>query len=278
LAQSASALHCTHRPGLVQYGVEPLQAVVHDPQWVASLPLRSAHTLPQAVRPVGHTWQAPPMHAAPETHWLAPVPLQLVRHAVVPHTNGLHVCVDTAGQLPAPSQTAAWVAVPLVQLAWRHVVEAPGSVHVAWVPLHVPAQAPLPVHAVWPVRGAPLTSSHVPGVLPLQNWHDPLQAELQQTPSAHWPVMHWVAAVHACPCFRLQAPVASQVCVPLQLSASSAFVIATQAPAVAVQAWQAPHDATLQQTPSTHAPLVHSVAPAQVAPLPFLGTHVPALQ
>ena len=117
MAQSASALHWTHLPGLVQYGVDPLQAVVHDPQWVASLPLRSAQTLPQAVRPVGHVWQVPPMHAAPETHWLAPVPLQLVRHALAPHTNGVHASVDAAGQLPAPSQTAARVAVPLLQLA-----------------------------------------------------------------------------------------------------------------------------------------------------------------
>jgi hypothetical protein len=262
----------------VQYGVEPLQAVVHDPQWVGSLPLRSAQTLPQAVRPVGHTWQVPPMHAAPETHWLAPVPLQLVRHAVVPHTNGLHVSVDTAGQLPAPSQTAARVAVPLLQLAWRHVVAAPGSVHAAWVPLQVPAHAPLPPHAGWPERGAPLMNPHVPGVVPLQNWHDPLQAELQQTPSAHWLVMHWVAAVQACPCFLLQTPVASQVCVPLQVSASSAFVIATQVPPVPVQAWQAPHDATLQQTPSTHAALVHSAAAPHAVPFPFLGTHVPPLQ
>ena len=117
MAQSASALHCTQVPGLVQYGFEPLQAVVHDPQWVASLPLRSAQTLPHDVRPVGQVWQVPPMHAAPETHWLAPVPLQLVTHAVAPHTNGVQASVDTAGQLPAPSQTAARVAVPLLQLA-----------------------------------------------------------------------------------------------------------------------------------------------------------------
>ena len=90
--------------------------------------------------------------------------------------------------------------------------------------------------------------------------------------------MHWAAAVHACPCFLLQAPVASQICVPLQLSASSAFVIATQVPPVPEQAWHAPHDATPQQTPSTHAPLVHSVAPPHAVPLPFLGTHVPPLQ
>jgi hypothetical protein len=128
---------------------------------------------------------------------LAPVPLQLVRHADVPHTNGLHVSVDAAGQLPAPSQTAERVAVPLLQLAWRHVVEAPGSVHAACVPLQLPAHVPLPPHAAWPERGAPVTNPQVPGVPPLQNSHDPVQAVLQQMPSAQLPVMHWVAAVHA---------------------------------------------------------------------------------
>ena len=52
---------------------------------------------------------------------------------------------------------------------------------------------------------------------------------------------------HDCPAFFLQAPVASQLLVPLQLSASSAFVIATQVPPVPVQAWQVPQEGTVQQ-------------------------------
>jgi len=55
----------------------PLQAVVHEPQWLGS-EVSSAQTLPQALRPVGQVWQMPPMQAALETHWLAPVPEQEV--------------------------------------------------------------------------------------------------------------------------------------------------------------------------------------------------------
>jgi hypothetical protein len=46
------------------------------------------------------------MHAAPETHWFAPLPEQLVRHAFALHTNGEQLDVDCAGQLPCPSQNA----------------------------------------------------------------------------------------------------------------------------------------------------------------------------
>jgi hypothetical protein len=76
----------------------------------------------------------------------------------------------------------------------------------------------------------------------------------------------------------LQAPAASHVCVPLHESASSALLTAVHVPPVPLQAWQEPHDATLQQTPSTHAPLVHSAAAAHATPFPFLGIQVPALQ
>jgi hypothetical protein len=91
----------------------------------------------------------------------------------------------------------------------------------------------------------------VPGELPLQYSHDPLQAVLQQTLSAQLPPMHSVPAVHACPIFFLQAPLASQVLAPVQLSGSSAFVTATQVPPGPVHDWHVPHEAKLQQWPST---------------------------
>ena len=120
---------------------------------------------------------------------------------------------------------------------------------------------------------------HVPA-LPdsLHAWQEPLQAELQHTPSAQDnPIAQSVAPVHDWPCFFLHAPLASQVLAPLQLLASSAFLMATHVPPAPVQAWQVPHDAEPQQKLSTHAPL-HSAASAHEVPLPFFGTQVPALQ
>jgi hypothetical protein len=84
-------------------------------------------------------------------------------------------------------------------------------------------------------------------VPPLQDSHDPLQTLLQQTPSAQLPPVHSVSAVHACAFFFLQAPLESQLLVPLQLSGSSAFVTAAQVPPGPVQDWHVPQDATLQQ-------------------------------
>jgi hypothetical protein len=100
--------------------------------------------------------------------------------------------------------------------------------------------------------------------------HCPVQAALQQTPSAQKPLTHWPAVVHVCPAFSLQAPVASQLLVPLQVPGSSALVTATQVPPPPVQAWQVAHDALPQQVPSTQAALVQSVAAVQVCPFAFL--------
>jgi hypothetical protein len=234
---------------------------------------------PQAVRPLEHCWHVPPMHAAPEAHWPAPVPEQLVRQAFGPHTNGVHMVVVEAGQLPRPSQAALLVAVPLLHAGCRQVVSAPGRLQVDLVPLQAPWQAPVPAQAGWPARGAPVTKPHVPGEPPLQDSHDPLQAALQQTVSAQKPLRHCEPVAQVCPVLSLHAPVASQLLVPLQLlSGSSALVRLTQLPFAPVQLWHVPHDAVAQQNPSTHALLVHSVPDAQPVPFPFFGTHVPPLQ
>jgi hypothetical protein len=106
-----------------------------------------------------------------------------------------------------------------------------------------------------------------------------LQAVAQQTPSAQFPDTQSAAAEHVCPVFFLQAPVALQLLTPMQLSGSSAFLMATQVPPE-VQAWQAPHDGEPQQNPSTQALLVHSALPPapHAIPFAFLGTHIPPLQ
>ena len=190
---------------------------------------------------------------------------------------GAQLTVCTAGQAPLPSQPAPSVAVPPVQLAARHDVPVPGYVQaVRFVPSQEPPQvAPAPAHAVCPVRGAAVTGVHVPLVAASAHASQaPPHAALQQTPSAQKPLTHWVPAVHVCPGFSLHAPMASQVFVELQVSASSALFTATQVPPPPVQVWQVPHDALPQQCPSTHDPLVQSVAAVQVWPFAFLQAPV----
>jgi hypothetical protein len=263
--------------------VVPLQPIVHEPQWLGS-EVSFAQTLPHAVRPLEQVWQVPPMQAAPETHWLAPVPEQAVRQEVLPHRNGLQAPVEPAGQLPLPSQNEAAVlmSVLVLHVAEPHITDVPGIAQVACAPLQVPWQAPVPAHD--PCLGVPETLPQVPaGVLlaamPPQYWQVPLHWPLQQTLSTQKPVRHCVPAEQVWPVFVLQAPVASQVCVPLQVPlASSALVMATQVPFAEAQVWQVPQDAAPQQAPSTHEPLVHSTPDAQALPFPFCGTQVPALQ
>ena len=124
--------------------------------------------------------------------------VHLVLHAEVPlHEYAPQGVVLTAGQVPEPSHTAELVIVPALQLIERHVVSIPGMKHVALVPSQVPVHIPLPLHVPCPVLGVPDTNSQVPGVLPLQNSHVPLQAVLQQILSAQKVVMQSVPVEHA---------------------------------------------------------------------------------
>ena len=110
----------------------------------------------------------------------------------------------------------------------------------------------------------------MPGELPLQFSHDPLQALLQQTVSAQLPLRHSGPALHDCAIFFLQAPLALQVYAPVQLSGSSILVTATQVPPGLEQDWHVPQDATLQQWSSTQNPLLHWLAVALEQALPRL--------
>jgi hypothetical protein len=140
------------------------------------------------------------------------------------------------------------VIVPPLHDIERQVVSAPGILHVALVPSQVPAQLPLPLHAAWPVLGAPETKPHVPGVLPLQYSHEPVQALLQQTLSAQKVVMQSVPVEHDCPCFALQAPLESQVPVQRPFGSSAPFT-AAQVWLVVLHAMQVPVQSLLEQHP-----------------------------
>jgi hypothetical protein len=172
-----------------QLGVEPLQDVHEVPQ-ALSLELGLTHWLLQTISPLPHLTQAPlalqmlfaaHCEAAVHVWWQLVLPLQ----AKLPHD-----VVIAFGHAPAPLQEAAFVAVPALQLDARHTVLVPGKVHVVAEPVQEPAQAPLPVQAGCPGRGEPVIIVQVPGVVPLQNWHEPLQADEQQTPSAQIPFAH----------------------------------------------------------------------------------------
>jgi hypothetical protein len=87
------------------------------------------------------------------------------------------------------------------------------------------------------------------------------------------PVAQLPGGVHAWPLFSAQVPVALQVFAPVQVSASSALVTATQVPPAPVQAWQTPQ-VWLQQRLSVQLPVAQSPVAVQFSPLFFL--HAPA--
>ena len=103
--------------------------------------------------------------------------------------------------MPCPSHLAAAVATlaPAAQLAVRQDVVLGANTQAALEPLQLPLQGAAPVHAVCPVRGWPETKVQVPAAVveTLQNWHEPLQAVLQQTPSAQKVLTHSRAVWHA---------------------------------------------------------------------------------
>jgi len=59
----------------------------------------------------------------------SPSTAQSPAQLAAPHMNGAQSRFSSGGQVPRPSQSAAIVATPLVQLAVRHDVPDPGYVH-----------------------------------------------------------------------------------------------------------------------------------------------------
>ncbi len=132
------------------------------------------------------------MQTAPETHWLSFA--HPVRQEVDPQLYEPQLCMTGFGQLPAPSQPAASVCEPPEQLADLQLLDEPGNTQDGDDPSQVLAQVPLPVQEPCPLRGAPEMVAQVPGVCPevvsAHAWQVPLQALLQQTPSAQKLLVH----------------------------------------------------------------------------------------
>jgi hypothetical protein len=165
------------------------------PQFCLSL-VRFAHALGHTVRPAPQVEQVVPKQAAPVAQEV--LAAQVVPQAVPLHANAPQAWVDGAGQLPAPSQEAALVAVVPAQLAVRHEMAVVAKTQAADMPLHDPPQGAVPVQAVCPVRGAPVTRLQVPAsaVEALQYSHEPVHAVLQHTPSTQELLEHSRAAAH----------------------------------------------------------------------------------
>jgi hypothetical protein len=98
----------------------------HSPPHVALQQTPSAQMPETHETPEAHAFpfatlgtQLPALHQLPAVQSVFAV--QLVLHAVAPHTNGAHVLVTAAGQVgPAPVQFVAFVCTPAAQLAARH--------------------------------------------------------------------------------------------------------------------------------------------------------------
>jgi hypothetical protein len=149
-------------------------------------------------------------------------------------------------------------------------------------PAHAPAHTPAAPHDVRLPCGAPdATAVHVPSSPGRSHaMHDAAQALLQQVPSGAQvvPVTQPPAVVwQVCPRLLLQRPVASQVPGHTVVLGSSALTMGRHNPAMveSEQERHAPVHALSQQTPSTQLPIVHSAAPWQDNPLPFLGRQTP---
>ena len=105
--------------------------------------------------------------------------------------------------VPAALQTAAVFSLPPEQLALApHEVLSSGNTQVFRLPAdpsQIPPQTPVPVHAV---RGV-VVGTHVPLLLAVeQDSHCPVQATLQQTPSAQTVLAHSAPLEHVSPVDR----------------------------------------------------------------------------
>jgi hypothetical protein len=147
----------------------------------------------------------------------------------------------------------------------------------ARVQLPDPEQANVPKHSLSgsvPAGMLPqVPSTPEPFLAAVQAWQGLVQLELQQTPSAHCPVMHSLPRLHAVPFGLLHAPLAHTAAPAHSLSGSALFRMVPHVPLpplpffVALQALHSASQALLQQKPSTQWPLWHSGPAVQAAPI-----------
>jgi len=184
-------------PGTSQASHSPLQATLQQTP-STQFPFAHCAAAEQLDPSPSLTTQTPAEHQSPagQSASTAQLPLQ----AVGPQEYGEHACVCSAGQWPLPSHDAPRVATPAVQDAPRQD-DVGYAQAVALVPSQLPPQAePSLAQAARVPCGAPVTSTQLPTLPPTSHAsHWPLQAWLQQKPSAQWPLVHWLESVQAEP-------------------------------------------------------------------------------
>ena len=158
---------------------------------------------------------------------------QVVRHAPLSHVNGAQV----VGIGPIPPrvfesmQYAPSTQLPVAGSQRALVGHDSSEVHFTG---HFPET---PSQAYGAQLGAPveraLRSVHVPGVA-AQVWHEPSHAESQQIPPLQNPLRQSAGVWQPWPVFVRQAPVASHVDEPPQVSGSSAPCTSVHLPGVAL--------------------------------------------
>ena len=219
--------------------------------------------------------------------------------------NGEHTPLAQAPEVVqgCPSRRRQRPAVHLWVLAGQEIGHEPQWALVLDRSKHAPLQADWPVgqqmlleqlalahwSLVWQDAPVPSRVTHDP---PLQNVPAPqllagglvqAPAPLQVDAGMNMEVLVHEAGVHTVPVpGKLQAVGEEPLQAPMQGGPDPAHggwpvrgapVIVVQVPAVpALQDWQDPAHATLQQTPSTQLPVTHSALPPQATPFDFLQT------
>jgi hypothetical protein len=125
------------------------------------------------------------------------------RQALPAHWNGAHGIAAPAWHKPSPSQVAEGSSLPLVHEAARHSVPAANFAQPP-APLHRPLEPQLlgmsALHCPCGSGFPAATGEHSPtNPIWLQLTHGPVQARLQQTPSAQFWDAQSVPAVHIAP-------------------------------------------------------------------------------
>jgi hypothetical protein len=188
-----------------------------------------------------------------------------------PHANVPQLDVAPGLHVPLPSQNAATVAVPSLQVAGEHSLLGPFAKpthlllsfelsHASALHTSVPPSS----HFAREPCGAPETPVHLPrppGMSHASHW--PVQPPSQHTPSTQKPLLQSVPAVQVCPSFFTQLPASGEV--------------------ASAQIEPAAHVASLQHTLppgplGVQCPLLHCVSSVQIVPSAPVVTQRPSLQ
>jgi hypothetical protein len=131
----------------------------------------------------------PPLHSKPLAQPVVLRSVQVVAQVVAEaqaKLPGQGASCGTLVQTPAPSQVPDEVRTPPAQL------------------MELPQPMPALAGKHWPSLPPVFTAAHAMQL--------PVQALSQQTPSTHWPDVHWMASAQALP---VEPPVEVVVCVPV---------------------------------------------------------------